>query len=58
MSEECIPLIGQMTNAQCCKPVIGRPEGKRPLERPNRECEDNIKMALKILRSEMHLNNI
>jgi hypothetical protein len=25
----------------------GRPEGKRPLERPRRRCEDNIKMDLR-----------
>jgi hypothetical protein len=27
--------------------LVGRPEGKRPLERLRRKCEDNIKMDLK-----------
>src|SRR5215475_13020967 len=26
--------------------LVGRPEGKRPLERPRSRCEDNIKMDL------------
>jgi hypothetical protein len=26
--------------------LVGRPEGKRPLERPRCRCEDNIKMDL------------
>ena len=26
--------------------LMGKPEGKRPLERPRRRCEDNIKMDL------------
>jgi hypothetical protein len=26
--------------------LVGKPEGKRPLERPRRRWEDNIKMAL------------
>jgi hypothetical protein len=26
--------------------LVGRPEGKRPLERPRRRWEDNIKMDL------------
>jgi hypothetical protein len=26
--------------------LVGKPEGKRPLERPRRTCEDNIKMDL------------
>ena len=26
--------------------LIGKPEGKRPLGRPRRRCEDNIKMDL------------
>jgi hypothetical protein len=24
--------------------LVGKPEGKRPLRRPRRRCEDNIKM--------------
>jgi hypothetical protein len=27
--------------------LVGRPEGKRPLERPRRRWEDNIKMYLR-----------
>jgi hypothetical protein len=27
--------------------LVGRPEGKRPLERPRRRWEDNIKMDFK-----------
>jgi hypothetical protein len=27
--------------------LVGRPEGKRPLERPTRRCEDNINMDLR-----------
>ena len=32
----------------CCKSVflVGKPEGKRPLGRPRRRWEDNIRMAL------------
>jgi hypothetical protein len=26
--------------------LVGKPEGRRPLERPRRRCEDNIKMHL------------
>jgi hypothetical protein len=26
--------------------LVGRPEGRRPLGRPKRRCEDNIKMDL------------
>jgi hypothetical protein len=26
--------------------LVGNPEGKRPLRRPRRRCEDNIKMDL------------
>jgi hypothetical protein len=29
--------------------MVGRPEGKRPLERPRRRWEDNIKMDLQEL---------
>jgi hypothetical protein len=28
------------------KVLVGKPEGKRPLERPTRRWEDNIKMDL------------
>jgi hypothetical protein len=27
--------------------LVGKPEGKRPLGRPRRRCEDNIKMNLR-----------
>jgi hypothetical protein len=27
-----------------CSVLVGKPEGKRPLERPKRRWEDNIKM--------------
>jgi hypothetical protein len=27
--------------------LVGKPEGRRPLERPNRRWEDNIKMDLR-----------
>jgi hypothetical protein len=30
----------EMRNAY--KILVGKPEGKRPLERPRRRCEDNI----------------
>jgi hypothetical protein len=30
--------------------LVGRPEGKRPLGRPRRRCEDNIKMDLREIR--------
>jgi len=29
---------------------VGKPEGKRPLGRPRRRCEDNIKMDLQEVR--------
>ena len=28
------------------KVLVGKPEGKRPLGRPRRRCEDNIRMDL------------
>ena len=27
--------------------LVGKPEGKKPLGRPRRRCEDNIKMVLR-----------
>jgi hypothetical protein len=30
-----------------CRVLVGKPEGKRPLERPMHRWEDNIKMDLK-----------
>ena len=29
-----------------CRVLVGKPKGKRPLGRPRRKCEDNIKMTL------------
>jgi hypothetical protein len=37
--------MGEMINAY--KILVGRPEGKRPLGRPRRRWEDNIKMDLR-----------
>ena len=37
--------IEQSRNAY--RVLVGKPEGKRPLGRPRRRCEDNIKMVLK-----------
>jgi hypothetical protein len=36
---------GEKRNA--CKIWMGKPEGKRPLERPRRRWEDNIRMDLR-----------
>jgi hypothetical protein len=30
-----------------CRVLVGKPEGKRPLGRPRRREEDNIKMGLR-----------
>ena len=32
------------TQESCAQVLVGRPEGKRPLGRPRRRWEDNIKM--------------
>jgi ribosome biogenesis protein Nip4 len=37
--------MGEVTGAYNI--LVGRPEGRRPLERPRRRWEDNIKMALR-----------
>ncbi|KAJ4444240.1 hypothetical protein ANN_06031 [Periplaneta americana] len=37
--------MGESRNAY--RVLVGRPEGKRPLGRPRRRCEDNIKMDLR-----------
>jgi hypothetical protein len=37
--------MGEKTNP--CKIFVGKPEGKRPLERPIRRWEDNIKFDLR-----------
>jgi hypothetical protein len=33
-----------------CRVLVGKPEGKRPLGRPKRRCEDNIKADLQEVR--------
>jgi hypothetical protein len=33
-----------------CRASVGRPEGKRPLGRPRRKWDDNIKMNLEEMR--------
>jgi hypothetical protein len=33
-----------------CRILVGKPEGKRPLERPRRRCMDNIKIDLREIR--------
>jgi hypothetical protein len=37
--------MGEKRNA--CKILVGKPEGKRPLRRPRRRWEDNIRMDLR-----------
>jgi hypothetical protein len=37
--------MGEKRNA--CRVLVGKPEGKRPLGRPRRRWEDNIKMYLR-----------
>jgi hypothetical protein len=37
--------VGKMKNAY--KILVGKPEGKRPLERPKHRWEDNVKLGLK-----------
>jgi hypothetical protein len=34
-------------NRSACRILVGKPEGKRPLGRPRRRWEDNIKMDLR-----------
>jgi hypothetical protein len=34
---------------RCFRVLVGRPEGKRPLGRPRRRWEDNIKMDLRVI---------
>jgi hypothetical protein len=37
--------MGEMRNV--CKILVGKPKGKRPLEKPRRRCDDNIRMDLR-----------
>jgi hypothetical protein len=37
--------MGEKRNA--CMILVGKPEGKRPLGRPRRRWEDNVKMDLR-----------
>jgi hypothetical protein len=37
--------MGKMRNE--CKILVGKPEGKKPLGRPRRKTEDNIKKDLR-----------
>jgi hypothetical protein len=39
-----VACMGEMRNA--CKMLVRKPEGKRPLGRPRRRWEDNIRMML------------
>ena len=34
----------------CIRVLVGKPEAKRPLGRPRRRLEDNIKMALQVVK--------
>ena len=38
--------MGEKTGV--CRVLVGKPEGKRPLERPRLRWEDNIKMGLQL----------
>jgi len=38
------PIVGERRGV--CRVLVGKPEGKRPLGRPRRRWEDNIKMDL------------
>jgi hypothetical protein len=41
----CVAHMGEKRNAY--RTLVGKPEGKRPLGRPRRRWEDNIKMDLR-----------
>ena len=45
LSSQCIATIGMFEATRLCF-LLGKPEGKRPLGRPRRRWEDNIKMEL------------
>jgi hypothetical protein len=42
-----VTLVGEKRDAY--RILMGRPEGRRPLERPRRTLEDNIKMDLRAM---------
>jgi hypothetical protein len=48
MGREC-STTGEKRNAY--RLLVGKPEGKRPLGRPRRRWEDNIRMNLREIRS-------
>jgi hypothetical protein len=39
--------VARMGEKNACRILVGKPEGKRPLERPRRRWEDNIRMDLR-----------
>jgi hypothetical protein len=39
--------VARMGEKNAYRTLVGKPEGKRPLERPRRGWEDNIKMGLR-----------
>jgi hypothetical protein len=41
-----IAVLGEKMNAYTYKTLVGKPKGKRSLERPRRRWVDNIKMDL------------
>jgi hypothetical protein len=45
--------MGDRTDAY--RVLVGRPEGKRPLGKPRRRCEDNVKMGV-MDRTDLALN--
>jgi hypothetical protein len=39
--------VARMGRREACRVLVGKPEGKRPLGRPRRRWEGNIRMDLK-----------
>ena len=44
--------VARMGEGDTCRILVGKPEGRRPLGRPRRSWEDNIKMDLQEVGSE------